>query len=66
MSKRAALRLANYFRALGYKVQIRQHRTPAGAFWSLEFLAPKKRVVRRRKLVLRRCGADPRAASSTI
>jgi hypothetical protein len=62
MSRRAAQRLASYFRALGYRVQIRQHRTPAGAFWSLEFLAPKKRVVRGRKLVLLRCGADARYA----
>jgi hypothetical protein len=62
MTKRAALRLASYFRSLGHCVRLRQHRSPAGAFYSLEFLAPKKRVVRRRKLVLRRCGADPRYA----
>jgi hypothetical protein len=62
MSKHAALRLARYFRSLGHRARIKQHRSPAGAFYSLDFLAPKKRVVRRRKLVLRRCGADPRYA----
>jgi hypothetical protein len=62
MSKRAALRLASYFRYLGHRVQIKQHRSAPGVFYSVELLAPKKRVVRGRKLVLRRCGADPRYA----
>jgi hypothetical protein len=62
MTKRAALRLACYLRSLGHHVKIRQHRSPAGAFYSLEVLVPKKRAARRRKLVLRCCGADPRYA----
>jgi len=44
LSKHAALRLARYFRALGHRVKIRRHWSPAGAFYSLEFLAPKKRA----------------------
>jgi hypothetical protein len=40
MSKRAALRLANYFRTIGHRVKIRKHISPAGAFYRLEF-APK-------------------------
>jgi hypothetical protein len=50
MTKRAALRLASYFRALDHRVKIRQHRLPPGfTFYSVEFLAPKKRAVRRAK-----------------
>jgi hypothetical protein len=39
MSKRPALRLARYFRNFG--VKIRQHRSPAGDFYSLEVPAPR-------------------------
>ena len=49
MTKRAALRLARYFRNLGRRVWIRQHRSPAGAFYSVDFLAPKKRAALRAK-----------------
>jgi hypothetical protein len=42
MSKRAALRLADYFRALGHRVKIRQHKSGAGVYYTVEFLATKK------------------------
>jgi hypothetical protein len=42
MTKRAALRLASYFRALGFRVEIRQHKSGAGVYYTVEFLAPKK------------------------
>jgi len=41
MTKRAALRLASYFRSLGHQVRIKRHRSPAGAFYSVQFRAPK-------------------------
>jgi len=45
MSKSAALRLAAYLRSLGHRVKIRRHWSRVGAFYSVEFLAPKRRAV---------------------
>ena len=42
MQKRAAQRLARYFRSLGHRVKLKRHRSPAGAFYSLEFLVPTR------------------------
>jgi len=46
MTKRAALRLASYFRSLGHRTKVRRHRSPAGAFYSLQ-VAPQRRTARR-------------------
>jgi len=46
MTKRAALRLASYFRSLGHLVRVRRHRSPAGAFYSVQ-VAPKGLTARR-------------------
>src|SRR5262249_23124382 len=54
MSKRAALRLANYFGAIGHRVvKIRKHRLPAGVFYRVEF-APKanRKLLRGGRLML--------------
>jgi len=49
MEKRAAQRLARHFRALAFRVGIRQHRPRMGAtFYSVEF-APKGPAKRVRK-----------------
>ena len=63
MTKRAALQLARYFlcswpQGQNSAAQVAEMEP----FTSVEFQAPKERVVRRRKLVLRCCGADPRYA----
>ena len=42
MTKRAALRLASYFHVLGHRVKIRQHKSSAGVYYTVEFLATKK------------------------
>jgi len=42
MSKHAAQRLARYLSNLGHRVRVRQHRSPTGAFYSVEVLAPKR------------------------
>jgi hypothetical protein len=42
MEKHAAQRLARYFRALGHRVRIRQHKSGAGVYYTVEFLATKK------------------------
>jgi len=43
--KRAALRLARYFRNLGHRVKIRQHKSGAGVYYTVEFLATKTPVL---------------------
>jgi hypothetical protein len=49
MSKRAAQRLANYLRSFGHRVKVQQHRSPAGAFYSVELLGPTIRAAMMKK-----------------
>jgi hypothetical protein len=50
MSKRAAERLAHYFRAFGYRVRIRQHKSRIGvSFYSVEWTRDTRRDPSRRR-----------------
>jgi hypothetical protein len=42
MEKRAAKRLARYLATLGFLVMVKRHRSPAGSFYSVEVLGPKR------------------------